>query len=226
VWSVELTFYHALISIAIPILLVGLIFPHRRSEAWVGQRGLVGFSVLLAADVAFGYLFLTAYRPSAILYVLTVAVVVALVLISWRLPRQPFAPKTVTVRHPFWFWLTGFLGTIAFFLIFWGLPNTTLHPFVTILIGIVFMALVGLVVMRMSGNGAAWAEMHRFALAAGPLTLFILFTPIQEFDASRTDNPAGMTLVGIATLLFLLWLWRRVKSSHAKLVKSQDKVLQ
>lgn len=210
VWSLELTFYHALVSIAIPVLLVGLIFPHRRHEAWVGRKCFITLSVLLAADVAFGYLWLTAYRPNAIAYFLAIAVVVGLVWLAWRLPH-PFAPKTVTVPHPVWFWLTGFLGTIVFFLIFAGLPNTGLHPLVPILAGIVFLVLVGLMVMWMSGNGGAWTDMHRFALGTGPLTVFILLAPLHEFDASRADNPAGMTLVGIAALGFLLWLWWRVK---------------
>lgn len=38
----------------------------------------------------------------------------------------------------------------------------------------------------------------------------VLLAPVQELDATRADNPAGMTLVGLATLVFLVWLWRRV----------------
>jgi hypothetical protein len=37
VWSLELTLYHAEISIAIPILLVELMLPERRDELWVGR---------------------------------------------------------------------------------------------------------------------------------------------------------------------------------------------
>ena len=40
---------------------------------------------------------------------------------------------------------------------------------------------------------------------------FVLLAPVQELDATRTDNPAGMTVVGLAALLFLFWLWRRVR---------------
>ena len=216
VWSIELMLYHAVISIAIPILLTELIFLNRRDDAWIGRGGFISLSALLAADVAFGYFFLTEYRPSTVLYILTVAVVAALVLIARHLPHQPLAPKAVTVRHSFWFWLTGFLGTIAFFLVFMGLSHTTLHPCITILIGIGLAALVIWVVMRISGNGAAWTEMHKLALASGPLSLFILLTPIHEFDVTRADNTAGMTLVGLAALAFLLWLWWKVSLSPRK----------
>ena len=215
VWSLELTLYHAVISIAIPILLVELMFPDRRYDVWVGRWGLIGLSALLASDVVFGYFFLNSYSPPPIPYILAVAVVVALVLLAWRLPRRPFSPKTVYVRHAFWFWLIGFSGAIAFFLVFLGLPHTILPPWVTMLIGVGLVALVAWIVMRLSGNGAAWARTHQLALATGPVSLFIVLAPIQEFDPNRTDNPVGMTLVGVAALLFLVWLWWRVKTDQA-----------
>ena len=217
VWSTQLTIYHALISIAIPILLVELILPNRRNEAWIGQNGFIILPIILAVDVALGYFFLTAYRPPAIQYALTVAIVAAIIVLAWRLPSQPFAPKAISPRHPFWFWLTGFLGTIAFFIVFGGLPHTAIPPSLTILIGLGLVALLTWLVMRMSGNGAAWTDMHRLAVAAGPLSLFILFSPIQEFDTSRQDNPAGMTMVGLATLIFLIWLWWWVRRSQSRL---------
>jgi hypothetical protein len=31
---------------------------------------------------------------------------------------------------------------------------------------------------------------------------FVLLAPLQELDTTRTDNPAGMTVVGLAMLLF------------------------
>ncbi len=216
VWSLELMLYHAVVSVAIPILLVELIFPNRRDELWVGRWGFTILSVLLAADVAIGYFLLTSYRPPTVPYILAVAVVVALVLLAWRLPRQPFSSKTINVCHPFWFWLTGFLGAITFFLVFWGLPLTILPPWATILIGIALAALVFWVVMWMSGRGTAWAEVHQLALAAGPLSLLILLAPIQEFDITRQDNPAGMTIVGLAALILLLWLWWRVRSRSSE----------
>ncbi len=216
VWSVELAIYHAVISITIPIVLTELIFPNRRSEAWVKQRGLAGFSVLLVAVVAFGYFLLTPYRPPAIPYLLTAAVVVALILLAWRLPHRPSTPKTMAIRRPLRFWLTGFSGTIGFFLVFMVVPDTGLHPGVTIFIGVWLVAMVVWMVSRMSGNGRAWSEMHRLALAAGPLSLLILFTPIHQFDTTRTDNPSGMILVGLAALVFLVWLWWWVRSRPAR----------
>jgi hypothetical protein len=225
VWSVELTIYHAVISIIIPILLTELIFANRRNQTWVRPWGLIGFSVLLLAVVAFGYFLLTPYRPPTIPYLLMVAVVVGLILLAWRLPHQPSTPKTLAIRHPFRFWLTGFLGTIGFFLVFMALPDTGLHPGVTIFIGVGLVAMIVWMVSRMSGNGTAWTEMHRLALAASSLSLFILLTPIHQFDTSRTDNPSGMAFVGLAALGFLLWLWRWVRSGRGRPV-NYDSVIE
>lgn len=211
VWSVQLTIFHSAVSIAIPVLLTELMFPARHNEPWLGRRGLIGLLGIFWADVAFGNMLLTAYRPSAAVLVPTAVVALGLVILAWCLPRQPFAAKDLAVPRSFWFWLTGFLGTLAFFLVFWGLPHSTLPPVLAILIGVGEVGLVFCVVMKMSGNGAAWSGVHRLALAAGCLSLFILLAPIQEFDVTRVDNTAGMTVVGVAALVLLLWLRRRVK---------------
>ena len=217
VWSLELILYHAIISIVIPILLVELIFPRWRHESWAGKKLSITLGVLLAMDVVFGYLWMTDYQPGAIASVLAMAVVVALGIVAWRLPQKPVAPRSVKVRNPAWFWLIGLLGMVAFYLLFGGLPHTGLHPLVTMFIGLVYAGGAGLLVMRLSGNGTAWTDKHRFALAAGALTFFVFLAPLQEFDASRPDNTSGMIMVGVAALLFLLgvgWrVWRRARAT-------------
>ena len=67
----------------------------------------------------------------------------------------------------------------------------------------------------MSRNGT-WNDEHRVALASGALAFFVLLTPVQEFDATRTDNPTGMTLVGLATLVFLLWTMANAPTNTAR----------
>jgi hypothetical protein len=79
---------------------------------------------------------------------------------------------------------------------------------VTVLSGLGLAALVLRMVRRMTGGGE-WTDAHRLALAGGALGLFALLAPLQELDASRVDNTAGMSLVGLAAAVFLVWLWRR-----------------
>ena len=206
-------------SVAIPILLVELMFPQRRSEFWVGRRGIIGLCVLIMADGVVGY-FLTGYIPPAVPYTLAVVAVAVLVLLAWRLPHQPFSPRDVRTPHSFWFWMTGFLATIAFFAVFWGLPNTVLSPWATAFIGIGLVAGTGWLVIRMSGNGFSWTEIHQLMLGAGPLTLVILVAPLQELDPTRTDNPAGMAWVGLGALIILVWLWLVVKRRASRIMGS------
>ena len=218
IWSFELTIYHAVISISIPILLTELIFPGRRNESWVGRGWFITLTAFFTADIIFGYFLLTDYRPGTVQYWLAVVIVIALVLLAWRLPAQPLTAKATAVRHPVRFWLLGFAGVITFIITFWVLPNTAVPPLVTALIAVVFIILVIWLVMRLSGNGAAWTDKHKLALAAGPLSVFILMTPIHEFDTTRTDNTAGMMIVGLAMLVFLVWLYwktgRRLKEEE------------
>ncbi|NIM04132.1 MAG: hypothetical protein GTN69_02925 [Armatimonadetes bacterium] len=218
VWSLFLTIYHATISIATPILLINLIFPEQRSQSWVSRRIFGLLALLLFAEVIFGLLAFGStpgqpYYPPAILYLLAALLAVILFFVARALPHPLFAPKETRVPRLRWFWLAGFLGIFALFLINMGLPATNVHPLITMLICAALVALVARRLLAMSGNGAAWSDHHRFALAAGALSLFILIAPFQEIDnPDRADNTTGMTLVAIAAVLFLRWVWWKVKA--------------
>ena len=206
VWSLQLILYHAVFSIAIPILLVELAFP-----AWLGRRGMVGFALLLLVDVAFGFLLLTTYRPPLIPYLLALATAAGLVMLARRLPsRQP--PQLVPVARPRRFALLGLGATVTFFVIHWVFPGLGLPVPLTLLSALLLVVLVAWAVRRMSHRGA-WGDEHRLALAGGALLFFVLLAPLQELDPARTDNLTGMGAVGLAMLLFLIWLWLRVRAT-------------
>ena len=216
VWSLELTIYHAAFSIAIPILLTELLFPDRRDERWLGRRGMIGFSLLLLADVLFGFLALTSYRPPLVPYLLAVAATLGLFSVARWLPvktggrRHPSPPP-----RPLWFVGLGFVATLAFFIIFWGFPAIPLPVPITVLAGVMLPAVVIWAVLRMSRD-SAWNDRHQLGLAGGALMFFVLLAPLQELDAERVDNTSGMTLVGLAMLMFLagLWWWVRRRSGE------------
>lgn len=208
VWSLALTVYHAVISINIPILLTELMFPRMRNDSWLGKKWLIIIGILFLMDIALGYFFLTDYRPGALQYWLAVVVVIALILIARRLPPGLFPPKLIDMKKPVWFWLIGFLATIVFFVITWALPEVISAPLVVILLLVWLVVLVFWLVLRLSGNGSAWHDTHKLALAGGPLCVLILFTPILELsNGTRSDNTAGMAVVGLAALILLVWLY-------------------
>jgi hypothetical protein len=240
VWSVELILYHALISIAIPIVLVGLLFPTRRGEAWAGRKTLVVLAILFLADVLFGFLGFP-YHPQAVHVAGTILVVILLAALAKRLPASaPAAAGNARGARPVWFYLTGFLGICLFFFTFWivphlryppapadpqghparqvavlgpgsaGVPPLEFHPLVPILMAVALVILVGWLAWRMSGRGAAASDRHAWAMVAGALTFFVLLTPVHEMNKTAPKNMTGMSAVGLATILFLAFLARSI----------------
>lgn len=210
VWSLFLTIYHAVVSIAIPILLVELLYSERRDERWIGRRGVIGFSVLLTADVLFGNLLLTSYRPPTPPFLTFVILALVLLLIARRLPESWPPSFSGTCRRPLRFGLLGFAGMVVFFLIHWLFPELRVPVPLTLLSALVLMVLVFFGIRKMSAGGE-WDDRHRLALVSGALSFFVLLAPLAEMDKARADNPAGMTLVGVAAGAFLVALWWKTR---------------
>jgi peptidoglycan/LPS O-acetylase OafA/YrhL len=216
VWSLELTIYHAVFSIAIPILLVTLMFPDRRNQPWIGRRTFRLLTLLLASDVVFGALVLTPYRPAFGRYALAALLAASLVLVARRLPAgQPRTDlSSLRAPRPRWAWALGLGATLGFFALSWALPNTDIPPAVTMLLIAGLAAGVGSLVTRWIRKRAGWSDRHALALATGGLSFFILLAPLQELDRARPDNTAGMTFVGLAAAALLVWLARRLWRSQ------------
>jgi len=210
VWTVFLTLYHAVFSIAIPILLVELMFPKRRDGRWLGKKGMIFFSALLGLIVLIGFFLLAPYRPPPFPYFLALTLTVALYFIAKQMPAQWFTSIRKPAWRPLFLGILGLCGTLIFFMLGWAFPYLGLFPVLTIAIMIIFAVVFLFLIHRASGYGS-WQDDGRLALVSGALTFFILLGPISENDATRLDNPAGMTLVAIATLFALLWMRFRIK---------------
>ena len=209
VWSISLMLYHATVSIAIPILLVELIYPERRDEPWLGRRGRIGLSLLLAVDVAFGCLALTTYRPPFLPYVFAMAVTLTLGWLGRWMPHHFQWEAPTQVWRSFWLSALGFAGITGFFLCSWALPEWGIPPWLTCL-GLVVGGYLFLRMAWHASGGGRWDDRGRFSLTSGVLSFFILLAPLSENDPSRMDNPAGMTLVALATVLSLVFLHTRI----------------
>lgn len=217
VWCEHLIIYHAAVSIAIPILLVELMYPARRRESWVSRGMLYFFAWLLATDVVLGFVAMTKYRPPAVPYLAAVLIVLLLVRWALRMRYVPRSPTGTRVVRPFAFAVVGFASVFLLFFLMYVLPGTATPPVVTMLVAAVLVTAVVLLLRRTSGFGAAWSDVHRMALAFGALAFFVLLAPLQELDKHRTDNTHGMAVVGLAALIFLVCLtvtvvWRAICS--------------
>jgi len=210
VWTVMLTLYHTVVSIAIPIMLVELMYPGERDEPWLGRRGLHTVSILLAIDVLFGFTLLTPYRPPLVPYLASGLAVLALYRLARRLPPSWADQRLDVPWGTFRLSLAGFLAIAALFFGGWALPALHLPASLTIL----FMLLAAFGFWRLirwaSGEGA-WDDRGRWALVSGSLTVFILLALAAENDPARVDNPAGMGLVGLTAAVALLYLGVRIR---------------
>ena len=220
VWAAELTAYHAVVSIAVPVMLVELAYPGRRAEPWLGGRWLKIVPGLLAADVVLGlFLFsaFTGFRPPLPEYSLFVLLTAALVLFARRLPPDWARRGTRPMRRPRFYGLVAALAALACGAVFWVLPNALAFqaaPILVILLG--SAAVLGTIGFLRSHDWRTATPMHRFALAAGALAPFVVFAFFQELDRSRPDDTTGMALVGLVSLIGLICLWRSIKKRVEK----------
>jgi len=216
VWAAELTIYHAVFSIAIPIVLVSIIFPKRRSEAWISRPTFVGLSGLWGVNAALIFFFISKYRPPVAHYVLTLVITAGLCVLALGLPDTMFANKWKREKAArlLWFFLIGFVGTLGLFFLAWVLPQMGVYPIVTILMLMGLVVVVGWLVLRMAGGGMVLSDRHKLALISGALGFFILLAPLQELDKKRADNTAGMTIVGLLMAVFLTWVVLRLRRAR------------
>jgi hypothetical protein len=215
VWVEWLTIYHAVFSIAIPIILVESAFPDKRNRPWLSNRMLGGITALLGGVTVFGYLFLTPYRPPIPQYLFSILLVFALTLTAQRISNKAGKHGIKNPLSPLKTAFFGFIIALALFMFFGAGPSIIGQPGLLMLLGFGLVITFYSLLRRYS-----WGERtlyQKFSLAAGALGFLIFLTPIQEFDSSRADNPRGMLLIGTAAAIMLLLLRRKLKSSISSL---------
>lgn len=214
VWAVELTCYHAIVSITIPVMLVELAYPEAKGEPWLKGIWRLVIPGLLLADVVAGlFIFseFTGFSPPLSQYSFLVLVTVIFVFLAWRMPSDWARRGTKPMRQPRFYAAATMAGAFACGAIFWILPNALKFPLAPIFVILLGAATVlGLIRFLAGHDWKTATPMHRFGLVAGALAPFIIFSFLQEFDASRTDDTSGMSLVGIAFLIGLLLFRRKI----------------
>jgi hypothetical protein len=219
VWAAELTMYHAIVSITIPVMLVELAFPEKKKEAWLSDWWVKAITVALAFDVVVGFILFGLrlnYFPPLPQYSLAFAATAFFTYQAYRLPSNWARKGVKPLRSPLFYGVVTALGAISSGVVFWILPNLSnfiLFPLLIIICG--FGIIFGVVKFLISYNWKSSTTLHRFAVSSGPLFLFIILAFLQEFDKSRTDNTAGMSLIGVVALISLTLLWLKLKRSSA-----------
>jgi hypothetical protein len=203
VWVSGLTVFHAVYSIALPLLILGLVYPETTGRPLLARRGLTVAAVAYLADVVL----LSAIVPSHPNLGQTaffLGVIGLLVLLAYRLPANFLAPRPgpsrTSARR------LGLLGSGWFLL--WILAGSFL-PF-TRLPAVADAAILGagelgILFVLWRGVGAVEAEWSALAFATG---LIAVLVPWELLLVVQSD-PLALVL-GIVSVVALVRLRRPV----------------
>lgn len=216
-WAISVTAYHAVISIALPILLVELIFPLRATRPWLGRKAvlacIVGELAALAAGLSFAIADFQKHGlagPPPEPYLIELALMAAFAVLALRLRPYSGAPSMkrlprLTLLRAFAFF---FVPAVVFLPSLW---KASAIPF-AVALG-VEVALTLLVIWRIStwSRRAGWGERQMLALGSGVLGFFILvWDPFLELAGNiGGKSTRGTLLVAAAYLVLLIILARR-----------------
>ncbi|MEV6032733.1 hypothetical protein AB0L65_16350 [Nonomuraea sp. NPDC052116] len=216
--------YHAVFSVALPILLVDLIIPDLRHRPYLGRTGLVVAGVvfvlgalLLRWTTAFidpGY-----QAPPAVLAAFVLAIAVLAVIGLRFVPRPtdvpPAAPRTVPAP-PAVACLAGVVafGYLALLFPFGGArhPAFTQGGWVAIpMVAAALLAVVAAVLLRRWTAHGGWHDRHSLALAGGALVAHTVFGVIA--NGENTTDRLSLAALGLVMTALLALLARRTRSA-------------
>jgi hypothetical protein len=217
--------YHAIWSVALPILLTDLLFPKFRDTPYLGRVGVTGaFLVYLLGIVVLGFIARVGITPgywaSPMLLGLTVLVVLLLAWVAlWVLPPVSPGSHSASARPAPSPWIVLVVGLVAGFL--WQFILALSRVFFPVLIQGALVLLPMLVaaslaagvfwLLRRWSQSQDWNDMHWLALASGALVahtvfgvLFLTFTPLDKVGLAVL----GVLMVALL-ILFAMRLGRR-----------------
>lgn len=221
VWALELTIFHAVFSILIPVVLVEALFPRLAARLWLGRKGywLVVVWLTLISLATLGLLGMAApaavsqgaYWKPPVMWFGALALAIACVWLGTRVFHAPTAARSVARRAPRLTTLrfAGFFATVIFFALNWAGPKQIADPAILLVLVAGFAAFMAWRIHRWSRR-RGWGARHRLALATGALLFFVALGPILEHTTQRADkNTAGMTVAAVGWLIFFIVLaWR------------------
>lgn len=199
VWATELTLFHAVFSIALPILVVRLAFPETSEAPWLLGRRAPAVMVAYGATLAsMFFLFDPGYGPASTALLLAGLGIASLVIVARALPREWPSPRRA-VRRTRAFAL-GAAFPIGLFGIAWIGPSLFPLPAAWLLLMVAFAGAMGYSVL---GSFASSAEPRaRKQLVLGLLTpLLALGVLLSAYG----EPPLGVV---VAFVIVALYRWR------------------
>lgn len=203
VWSVWLTVFHGVVSIAVPIILVNLMYPsQKRARLTTDPQLLLPVLVLVVITAVSPFLF--EYMPEAHLYSLAVLSIVLFGLAAFAFPRDwPRMKSDAPILPPYYFSAIGFLYMLFSFVIVYALVGPALQPHAVI--ALLCLLNCGALWVLINSAGRRYNEMTLLALVVGLLAPLIIVSIVHE-----ANGIIGMSIVGISYAVYLFLLMVRV----------------
>lgn len=209
IWTAYLLPYHAVISIAVPLLLVELIDPAGRGRPWLHPVALEACGIGMAGATLYGLLTFP-YPVPARMTLAVLALIVMLVLAARYIPRGWL--RVYWPARPVPPWRVAVSALVAMGIAFWSMhrlpEDRPFWPFALFWIVVIEVAVAAQFARRWAGG---WSERHSLALVTGVLGFFIVLAPVMAGDPARLEDPSGMTVVALAAAVGLIALGRRVR---------------
>jgi hypothetical protein len=197
---------HAVWSITIPIVLVELLAPARRSQPWLGKAGLTVTAVayLLGGLLVLHNSWVTGnYRTSPPQFAGTVVVAGLLVAVAFAL-HPPVGPATGG-----WVPRPALVGVAAF--VWSSVVVAAPESWVGVVLSLAAIAVAAIVVVRLARR-TGWGGAHRLALAGGPLFTYGWGSFVIAYLKGRTDmvDLAGNAAFIVSAVVLVVVTARRV----------------
>jgi len=205
VWTVGVLGVHIVLSVGVPILLLGLALPETRGKSLLTNRQVAIAALLYALDIAALAFAVGYYRTAPMLLVLAVVVALLLYALARQLPKGSLDPTGDLPRHRPWVFLV--LG-IAFYplvlLLFPGFGMAAnLWPPVVMAVEVALGALLFLYVRRTIGRRNNEAALTMLALGT--------LIPIAAIGLVVQLLVPVELVVDVLFVLFFYALWKRYR---------------
>ena len=209
VWAVGLTVFHAVYSIALPILLVSLIYPETRGVRFVEGRGLYGVGACYVGVVLL-FAIVVPYFPPPATFAAFALLLFALVGAARWVPKDLLRLRPGPRRMPGWTFVAAGLVLLFDWLLL-GIDSPTVVRSAPLAIAL-FLGVLGLVLLFLV-RFAGTIDLRRteFLFALGLLGVFFFWDAVLEFILVP-----GILVATAGLGVFLYWLHRRIEAADRR----------
>lgn len=206
-WTLYVLTLHAVGSTTVPIVMVELCTPQRRTAPWLGWPGLVVAAILFVVGAAGNAAFQMAmdpFRATLAQFVGVVVLAALAALIGLRLPRRTDRPGAVPPA-----WAVGLIGLVAGAL-FELAPLNAVGVVVIVTLWAGLAALAARWAVR-----AAWTPRHTLAAAAAALLTYAwhAFPETPVVPALPVVDLVGNVIFALGAVLLIGMAWRRTATA-------------